>query len=438
MKLAHILALALALSFASSVFATQSRVESMGKRPAFFLDDITIFDNPANATFYSSALMGELGFYKMNTLGPDDVGTNKDPLTPWFGALFKFGLSDKDMRDPQITIGGFLGREHYNFTRFVPRKVVVGGDTVPIPQSITNFDAFLAGTMVDGSAVGAHVYVGIQDGKQDAPGGDPAQGHLTPSAHVSILSMDYGANFLVTNQSSIEVTLSVARIQYGPSRKSFLDPGLFSFHSQGRLFIDFDFLGGQIVSGYKLAAMEVPGWEENLYGINLGLNVVIPRGLFWIGLDGVQLKEKVGTWDRVSDEDEGSYLIYREPGSLEKYRHDRSTRIGSIVSFGVERNIWSEFLTIRVGGQKGFMYNTCYNGSGKNTICGAKKGSKTNFWSTNPYADGTMEDHVGFGFGVNIEDKLKIDMSIAEDFFFRNPFQGEGRLISRISAVYSF
>jgi len=46
-----------------TTFATQSRVESMGKRPAFFLDDITIFDNPANATFYSSALMGELGLF---------------------------------------------------------------------------------------------------------------------------------------------------------------------------------------------------------------------------------------------------------------------------------------------------------------------------------------------------------------------------------------
>jgi hypothetical protein len=33
---------------------------------------------------------------------------------------------------------------------------------------------------------------------------------------------------------------------------------------------------------------------------------------------------------------------------------------------------------------------------------------------------------------------LKIDVTVAEDLLFRNPFQGEGRLFSRISATYSF
>jgi len=419
----------------ANAFATQSRVESMGKRPAFFIDDITIFENPANATFYSNALMGELGFYEANSFGQNDIGKNKDPFTPWFGGLFKIGLADDGRRDPQITIGGFLGREHYNFTRFIPKKVVVQGDTIPIPQTITNFDAFLAGTMMDGSGVGAHVYVGVQDGIQDA--GDNST--IAKDAHVSILSMDYGANFLVTNTSSIEVTLGVARIQYGPSRKTFLDPGLFSFYSQGRFFMDIDFevLGGQIVAGYKVADMEVPGWEENFYNLNLGMNVVIPRGLFWIGVDGVQVKEAVGTWDKVSENGD-SYLVYREPGSLEKYTNDRSTRIGTIISFGVERNIWSDMLIIRVGGQKSMIYNSCYNGSGKATICDAKKGQKANYWSTNPYADGTLDDHIGFGFGMNLDNKLKIDVSVAEDLFFRNPFSGEGRFISRISAVYAF
>ncbi|MDR2731967.1 MAG: hypothetical protein LBB36_01980, partial [Fibromonadaceae bacterium] len=252
-------------------FATQARIESMGKRPAFFLDDVTIFENPANATFYSSALIGELGFYNNDVfhnrdqipchtsshrcgLGKEDVGRNQDPFTPWFGALFQFGLSDKGLRDPEITIGGFFGREHYDFTRFIPRKVILAsGEIVPIPQSITNFDAFLAGTMIDGSAVGAHVYVGVQDGKQD----DNA---IASDAHVSILSMDYGANFLITHRSSMEITLGAARIQYGPSRKTFLDPGLFSFYSQGRLFLEMDLWHGQLVTGYKVADMEVPGW----------------------------------------------------------------------------------------------------------------------------------------------------------------------------------
>jgi hypothetical protein len=435
------LTLCLLLTLAAASFATQARVESMGKRPAFFIDDATMFDNPANATFYSSALMGELGFYNQNTLGTSHVGLSKDPLVPWFGALFKVGLSDqKDMRDPQVTIGGFFGREHSNFTRFVPRKVVISGDTIPIPQSATNFDAFLAGTMLDGSAVGAHVYVGVQDGKQDVdnPSANTAKGDLTPDAHVSILSMDYGVNFLVTNQTSIELTLGAARIQYGPSRKTFLDPGLFSFYSQGRLFTDIDALSGQLVTGYKLADMEVPGWEENLYNLNLGLNVVIPRGFIWVGLDGVRVKEEVGTWDKAGERDD-EYLIYREPGSLEQYETDHSDRMGGIVSFGIERNAWNWFV-FRFGGQKSFIYNTCRNNTGKATICDSNRptGQKLSYWSTNPYGDGSLDDHVGIGVGLNIEDKLKIDFSLAEDVFFRNPFRGEGRFISRISSIYTF
>jgi len=426
----------------ASAFATQSRVEGMGKRSAFFLDDITMFDNPANATFYSSALMGELGFYQPGNLGPSHIGTAVDPFSPWFGALFKFGLSEKkEVRDPQITIGGFFGRDHYNFTRFVPRKVVVSGDTVPIPQSVTNFDAILAGTMIDGSAVGAHVYVGIQDGKQDADkwNTDPSKGELTPDAHVSILSMDYGANFLITGKASLELTLGVARIQYGPSRKTFLDPGLFSFYSQGRLFLDVDPMSGQLVTGYKIADMEVPGWEENLYNVNLGFNVVIPKGFFWIGLDAIRVKEEVGTWDKITEE-EDEYLIYREPGSQEEYSTDKSDRMGGIVSFGVERNVGAKWLIFRIGGQKSFIYNTCRSPEGKTTICpsGLNPNEKVNFWSTNPYADGTLDDHIGVGMGFNIEDRLKIDFSLSEDIFYRNPFKGGSTFISRISSVYTF
>jgi hypothetical protein len=414
------------LLLAQNVFATQARVEGMGKRPAFFLDDVTMFENPANATFYPNALFGELGFYSQDTLNNKHIGINQDPYMPWFGALFKYGLSDKGLRDPQITIGGFFGREHYNFTRFVPKRIVVNRDTIAIPQSITNFDAFLAGTMLDGSAVGAHVYVGVQDGKQD-------DGSLEANAHVSVLAMDYGANFLITNQSSVEVTLGVARIQYGPSRKTFLDPGLFSFYSQGRLFLEMDAWSGQFITGYKVADMEVPGWREKFYNFNLGFNVIIPRGLFWMGLDGVYVHEIVSSWDR----DGNSVLFYREPG-MESYPEDYSKGFGGILSFGLERNVLGKFLIVRVGGQKAIMYKTCKNSSGNKAICDVGAGNKGNYWTTNPVSDGSLDDHVGFGIGFNLERKLKIDFTIAEDMFFRNPFQGEGRFISRVAAVYMF
>jgi len=423
--------------------ATQSRVESMGKRPAFFLDDISIFDNPANATFYSSALMGELGFFDQSKTDKLKPGLNQDPYTPWFGALFQFGLSDNGMRDPELTIGGFFGREHYEFTRFVPQKVVVYGKETPIPQSITNFDAFLAGTTIDGSAIGAHVYVGVQDGKQDDPKSPgTGNGEISPNAHVSILSMDYGVNFLVTSESSMEVTLGVARIQYGPSRKTFLDPGLFSFYSQGRFFLDVDALGGQFVTGYKVADYEVPGWEENFYDINAGINVIIPKGLVWFGVDGVHIKEFIGTWEK-----RGNIHVYHESKNPDKDPKDRTDKIGGILSFGIERNIVGNWLILRVGGQKSFIYETCHRNTtgtigdqpAEPMICStAPPGGKGSYWTTNPYGDGTLNDHVGFGIGLNIDNKLKVDANLAEDAPFRNPMLGEGRIVSRISAVYSF
>jgi hypothetical protein len=413
----------------------------MGKRPAFFLDDMSIFENPANATFYSNALMGELGFYNQNSLGINDIGRNQDPFTPWFGGLFKYGLSDKGLKDPQITIGGFFGREHYEFTRYVPKQIIpsAGGEPISVPQTITNFDAFLAGTMIDGSALGAHVYVGVQDGKQD-------NGTMGSDAHVSILSMDYGANFLVSTESSIEITLGVSRIQYGPSRKTFLDPGLFSFYSSGRLFLEMDAWSGQFVTGYKIASMEVPGWTEDSYNLNAGVNIIIPRGLVWFGIDAVNVKEEIGTWSKVADSKArtGSSLVYREPGSMEEYKTDTQDQIGGVFSFGIERNVFKNWLIMRVGGQKSFVYNTCENNSGKTEeapVCRLKTENGTgtgNYWSTNPHGDGSLEDHIGFGFGVNIDNRLKIDANLAEDIFLRNPFQGEGRIISRISAVYTF
>jgi len=420
---------------ATSVFATQARIEGMGKRAAFFLDDATMFDNPANATFYSNALMGELGFWN------NSIGQREDPLSPWFGALFRYGLSKDGFRDPQITIGGFFGRDHNEFLRFVPREVEVSGVTHQIPKNVTNFDAFLAGTMIDGSAVGAHIYVAVQDGKEDDPSNNPALGEIESNAHVSILAMDYGANFLVSDRASIEVSLGIARIQYGPSRKTFLDPGLFSFYSQGRLFLDIDALSGQLVTGYKVADMEVPGWEETNYNLNIGVNKIIPRGMIWFGLDGVSVKETVGTWDVRTDDKGEEYLFYREPASRERYATDWSDKIGGIVSFGVERNVFKNWLILRTGGQKSFVYQNCKSNSGKSTVCPASAGpgTKGNFWTTNPLGNGTLDDHLGVGIGLNLENRLKIDATIAEDALFRNPFQqGPSHIISRIAAIYTF
>ena len=101
---------------------------------------------------------------------------------------------------------------------------------------------------------------------------------------------------------------------------------------------------------------------------------------------------------------------------------------------------------MRVGGRKVIAYVDCdeADGYGKDAegnalaYCGGKMKAEGNYWETNPVGDGSLEDHIGWGWGINVEEKLKIDVVMAEDFLYRNPFQGGRLWISRVSASYSF
>jgi hypothetical protein len=48
---------------AGSAFATFARVESMGKNTTYIMDDVSIFDNPANINLYPNFLIGGFGPY---------------------------------------------------------------------------------------------------------------------------------------------------------------------------------------------------------------------------------------------------------------------------------------------------------------------------------------------------------------------------------------
>src|SRR3954468_1623973 len=76
-------------------WATYSRVESMGKRADFFMDDISIFDNPANMNIFPNFLIGELGVYrqKPTTDTSGNLPQNMDPANSWFGGIFSYSLS---------------------------------------------------------------------------------------------------------------------------------------------------------------------------------------------------------------------------------------------------------------------------------------------------------------------------------------------------------
>src|SRR5574344_354761 len=358
-----------------SAFATFARVESMGKNTTYIMDDVSIFDNPADINLYPNYLIGGFGEYT------DDVatGTNKDPQHPTFGGIFSLGLGSGDTPDPRVTIGGLFGREDSELFQFLPTKYVGDkGDTNALPETVTNFDGFLGGTLSNGNAFGLHVYIAHQDGGYETESGSY---QVDGNSYASIIRGDAGINWQLGSGTDFELTGGIARVQYGPDHKDFFEDGDFSYLGNARAFFALDAIDGELIPAVRAHYVQAPGVEDKI-------------------------------WDKRKD-------------------------IGGMVSFGIERNIWWDWFVVRVGGQKSILYTKCdvdSRNEGKNGLCS----DDGTFFSTNPMGDGTSKDHVGWGFGINVEEKLKIDVTVAEDLLFRNPFQGEGRLFSRIDATYSF
>ena len=409
-----------------SAFATFARIESMGKNTTYIMDDVSIFDNPANINLYPNYLIGEFGPYTEDV----PAGTNQDPRFPNFGGIFSVSLGDENNPDPRLSIGGLFGRIS-ELSMYLPTTVIgEDGKKTGTPETVTNFDGFLGGTLTSGDAWGLHIYIAHQDGGYKTPSGSY---QVDSDAFASIVQADGGFNLQFGSNIDFEISFGLARIQYGPEHQNFFDDGDFSFLAKSRAFFTLEALDGELVPAFSMKLIQAPGIEDKHAQVGLGINVALDRGFFWLGGDFVWNKMRAHDW--TFDYNTGK-TIY-DASNVDDPHWDERGDIGGMISFGIERNIWWDWFVIRVGGQKSILYTECdqhEKNKGTDGICK----ESGNFFTTNPLADGTADDHVGFGFGINIEEKLKIDVTVAEDMLFRNPFQGEGRLFSRISATYSF
>ncbi len=411
-----------------SAFATFARIESMGKNTTYIMDDVSIFDNPANINLYPNYLIGEFGPYTQDV----PAGTNQDPMFPNFGGIFSLSLGDENNPDPRLSIGGLFGRINNELARFLPTYVIGENARVisRVPETVTNFDGFLGGTLSSGDAWGLHIYIAHQDGGTESPSG---LYQVDDNAYASIVQADAGLNMQFGGNIDFEFSFALARIQFGPDHKNFFDDGDFSFLVKSRAFFTLEAIDGELVPALSANFIEAPGIDNKHAQVGVGINVALDRGFFWLGADFIWDQLKAHDWTYNYATGESTYNSQNNDDPAWDKRRD----IGGMISFGIERNIWWDWFVIRVGGQKSILYTSCDQhdkNKGKNGVCN----DDGNFFSTNPLADGTADDHVGFGFGINIEEKLKIDVTVAEDLLFRNPFQGEGRIFSRISATYSF
>ena len=405
-------------------WATFARVESMGKRADFFMDDISIFDNPANMNIFPNFLIGELGVFRQGVLLPGVpldsttssalVRRNVDPANSWFGGIFSYSLSkNKESGNlyPQISMGGCFNRLDEELFALLPDTA----DGLPLPDPATNFDGFLGMTLANGGMLGSHVYVAIEEGANLQNG--QVIGAPNPDINVYVMRGDLGLNWPIARNVDGELSFGTASISYGPQS---IDPE-WSYFVKGRAFSTLEIINGELVPIFNYSVLKAPGREFTKLHFGLGVNVSLDRGFFWLGAQGLFDEDtRDGTTDSAGP------VVFSSTSQL----HSSQTIRGGVVSFGIERNIWWDWLVLRVGGQKEISYRD-RQGSG----------GSFNFIFTNPIADGTPNDAVGFGIGINVEEKLKVDATVAEEilYTFGNLFSGpQHHVISRISATYSF
>lgn len=410
-------ALTLGLCFQESGWATYSRVESMGKRADFFMDDVSIFDNPANMNIFPNFLIGEMGAYRAPVLTGDaaDAPVNMDPANSWFGGIFSYSLGkhkETPSLYPQISLGGAFNRRDEDLLALVPDSA--NGHLVPEPA--TNFDGFLGITLANGGMLGSHIYIANQEGANLGDGSAPPT--FDANSRIMVMRADLGANWPIARNIDAELSLGAALIGYGPQE---IDPEM-SFFLKGRAFSTLEIINGELVPMFTYNHLRAPGLEAEQYRLGSGVNVSLDRGFFWLGLQGF-IDHKSSQWQNLGGKD-----VYRDHISIQT----EEFMAGAIVGFGIERNVWWDWLVLRVGGQKVIAYKESD---------GPFAGDKQSYYYTNPTGDMSANDHVGFGIGLNIEEKLKVDATLAEDVLYTggNLFSREHHhIISRISATYSF
>lgn len=415
------LASGITLIAASAAFATNARVVAMGKNSTYFMDDVSVWSNPANANLYPNYLLGELG--QVPQRDPSDTNNykafaryNRDPINPWFGAIFAKSFSPDAAagnRYPQVVIGGAFNRDDEWLQYFPTHVKLKSAPNAAKAYDLSlpvKFDGILGGATSSGLLLGVKTYLAYGDSTQ-------ASVSVTPLVSVNTLGLNMplgqGVDLEATGTVSfLDAKITDANLSYGGN----FDP---SFGASVRAFITAPQIYGVIVPAASFRSISSPWLERTEFRIGSGANVSLDRGFFWLGVDYFRNSQ---------DKNQDTQL---DSGTVNDTAKITSiTENGLRVSFGIERNIWTDWFVVRVGGQK-IIASQDWTGPSANH-------SEV---VTNPEGDNEATDLVSFGFGLNIEDKLKIDVVMAKDLLFTGGALLSGptdHILSRISASYSF
>jgi hypothetical protein len=410
--------LVLALGYTYTSVALDARVIAMGRHDNFFMDEISIFRNPANISKYPNMIMGDLGIYKQDsTLDPVDQFNglkkyNRDPIRPFFGGTLSYSLdqsTENGDQYPMLSMSAVINRYDKMLNYIDPKSKDFKGGNAEFKEPVGKIDVILGCALKGGGMIGAGIYFAVQK-MEDAVNIHRSQFEEFES---KLVKGNIGINWPVTKTMDLEASVATSFMSgigwikdtaknyssVKPAKKVVVADGDLSVRGDIRLFSALTTLNGDFVPHLGLEVLRFNGGTEQDVNMELGvgININIDRGFFWMGLEG----------------------LFNDSDSLQQG--------GGRISFGIERNVIWDWLVWRTGGTKTFLKQTGYD---ENTRM-----------VENPEADASDDDLLAFGVGLNIENRLKVDGVVAEDIFytFSNLFTGSHHhLMTRISVSYSF
>jgi hypothetical protein len=374
-------------------YATDARVISMGKHDAFFMDEVSVFRNPANVSIYPNMVYGSYGKFVSND-------TNPQLMDPFFGVIVSYSMNEETEAGgqyPMLSLGAMCNRYDEVLDYVTPGSSrFIGGNSNEfdsLAKPLGKFDLMLGYVLKNGVMLGAGTYIAVQDKEKDGE-----------RFETKVYKGNLGINWPVAKTMDLEISLGGGSITAVDANEVLAQSDYFG-RFEIRLFSALAGINGDFVPRARIDVLNID--QDDMLKVDvaagLGLNLNIDKGFFWAGLEFLYGQEDSNTGDSKQD-------------------------VGGRVSFGIERNILWDWFVIRVGGQKRLMVKSI--------------GVDETYLDENPSYNETDEDLVGLGFGINIENRLRIDVVASEIFpyTFSNLISSGAQkyLFNRVSATYSF
>ena len=412
MRKVKVLAFVLAAGVIAGSYATDARVAVMGRQshPWFYKDEVTVFNNPADMSLYPNMLYGSFGWVNPEQRGSQITTENFNPNDPFFGAMFSYRFGEED-NSPMLSIGAFANRRDPMLNRLIEAggrssNGRTGPNTPNLIDPAGKFDLMLGYDLGNGVAFGAGAYAAVQNRVVGNTMMDQTE------FYKGSLGMNWNIDQGLDLEASVNAGMMNARYHRtwpagAPDTMIYVtDRDKFDYFLRGdlRFFSGVPAINGAFVPQVTLEYIKLN--ERDIIDLNggVGVNMNIDRGFFWAGLQGV----------------------YTQINS-DRRDIDDIQEIGARLSFGIERNVVWDWFLIRVGGAKELRFVT--------------SGSDDTHWRENVASDGSELDLVGLGFGLNIDNRLRIDVVVSESlpYTLTNLITGnQHHLFSRVSATYRF